>query len=184
MIHPLSKFGRHLLERGRFEIEWLFRPLIGGDWAQLVRRLRVALGRRLYWLSLSWPLPYTTVSRGRLSCQNSLPFALLHFYSSVCSPRGPRDVTIYGSSRCYLNGRITEHVNMPVPPTAAHLLIHPHFNRDLHALRPHPGPSKSSQVVSAPAGTKLNCLCPVPPQTPKERDGARPQEHHSKKSVP
>lgn len=49
-----SKSGQHVLERVRFEIERLFRPLVHGDWAQLVRQLRVALGRRLY-LGLASP---------------------------------------------------------------------------------------------------------------------------------
>jgi len=60
-----------------------------------------------------------------------------------------------------MNGKSAGHADMPVPPMPARSLIHPHFNRDLHHFDPNPGPSNSSQVVSAPAVTKLNCLCPV-----------------------
>lgn len=53
-----SKVWSTSVGMGRLEIEWLTRPPIGlvhGDWAQLVRRLLVALGRRLYRFSLSRP---------------------------------------------------------------------------------------------------------------------------------
>lgn len=126
------------------------------------------------------PIHYI-VSCGRLLCQNNC-------CSSVSSPRtwGDEDEISRSTALyllCYLKCTRTGPADMPTPTQLpAPFLIHPRFNRDQHALPPHPVPSNSSQVVSAPAGTKLNCLLSVPPQTP-ERDGARPQECHAQFST-
>lgn len=114
-------------------------------------------------------MPYAIVSWGRLLCQNGLPLALLQFCSSVSS-----DVAKHSLSRRMALHYVTStvevlnmHTDMPVPTKARSLALL--FIRILTVICMHFRPPNSSQVVSAPAGTKLNCLCPVPPHTHQEK---------------